>query len=94
MDIANVNSQTLNEICRMLKRCRAEEGFSYRTHHSGKNDPKDPSTWSLPVCHGPAWITALSIIQYLRAFPRYQKVLSQFGINPKSILTEYNVLIE
>ena len=85
LDIANLNGQTLNEICRMLKRRRAEEGFSYRTHHAGLNDPTDPSTWGLPVYHGSKWVTALSITRYLRAFPQYREVLSQFGVNFDSI---------
>ena len=88
MNIANVNGRTLNEICRMLKRRRAEDGFSYRTHHAGQNDPEDPSTWNLPVGHGLTWITALSIVRYLRAFPRYRGVLSQLGIDLDSILAE------
>jgi hypothetical protein len=88
MDLTKANGRTLNEICRTLKRRRAEEGFSYRTHHAGRNDPADPSTWSLPVCHGPTWITALSIIHYLRAFPHYCDVLSQFGVDIESILSE------
>ena len=93
MDIANASGRTLSEICRMLKSRRAEDGFSYRTHHAGRNDPNDPSTWSLPVCHGKTWLAALSIIRYLRAFPRYQDSLSQFDIDFKTILTEDNVPI-
>ena len=91
MDIANASGQVLNDICRMLKRRRAKEGFSYRTHHSGRNDPSDPSTWSLPVCHGPTWLTRLSIVRYLRAFPNYQDEIVQFGIDPASIFSEENV---
>ena len=94
MNIADVNGQTLNEICRALKSRRAEDGFSYRTRHAGRNDPDDPSTWSLPVYHGPTWITALSIIRYLRAFPRYRDVLCQFGVDPKCILNEEDITAE
>ena len=87
MNIEDVNSRTLNEICRMLKRRRAEDGFSYRTRHAGRNEPNDPSTWSLPIHHGPAWITSLSIVRYLQAFPRYRDVLAQFDIDPRSVFS-------
>lgn len=88
MDIRHASGRTLNEICRELKRRRAEDGFSYRTHYADRNDLTDPSTWSLSVYHGPTWITALGIIRYLRAFPRYQAVLSHFGIDVEGVLTE------
>jgi len=87
-DIADLNGRTLNEICRMLKRRRAEEGFSYRTHHAVRNDPTDPSTWSLPVYHASKWVTALSITRYLRVFPQYRDVLSRFGVNSDSTVLE------
>jgi hypothetical protein len=86
--VVYLNGRTLNEICRMLKRRRAEDGFSYRTHHAGRNDPADPSTWSLPVYHASTWTTALSISRYLRAFPQYREVLSQFGVDPDSVFVE------
>ena len=85
MDIASVDGRTLNEVCRALKQRRAADGFSYRTRHAGRNDPSDPSTWILPVHHSPTWIIALSVIRYLRAFPRYQDVLSHFGIDADSV---------
>src|SRR3972149_8009762 len=80
MDAPTANGHTLNEICRALKRRRAEDGFSYRTHHAGRNDPSDPSTWDLPVRHCSSWIAALSVAQYLHTFPQYKDVLSQFGV--------------
>jgi hypothetical protein len=89
-----MNGQILNEICRMLKKRRAEDGFSYRTHHAGQNDPTDPSTWGLPVYHSSKWITVLSIIRFLRAFPQYQDVLCQFEVNPESIHIEDSATIE
>jgi len=85
MNITNASSKTLNEICRALKRRRADDGFSYRTQHAGRNDPANPSTWSLPVYHYPVWIAKSSIIRYLLTFPQYQDVLPQFGINPESV---------
>jgi hypothetical protein len=91
MDIADASGQTLNEICRTLKRRRAEDGFSYRTYDAGRNDPTDPSTWSLPVYHGSTWSSVSCIVRYLRAFPNYQSVLSQFGVDPQSIFSEDGV---
>ena len=91
MDIANVSGRTLNEICRMLKRRRAEDGFSYRTRDAGRNDPADPSTWGLPIYHGSTWSIVSCIVLYLRTFPKYQSVLSQFGVDPKSIFPEDDV---
>ena len=88
MDIVNVDGQTLNEICRALKYRRAEDGFSYRTHHAGRNDPVDPSTWSLPVYHGSKWNTISSITRYLQAFPHYRDVLLQFDVDPDSLMAE------
>ncbi len=88
MDIANATGRMLNNVCRALKQRRAQDGFSYRTRHAGRNDPSDPSTWSLPVCHGPTWLTELSIVRYLRAFPDYQDVLAQFDIDPVSTFVE------
>src|SRR5574341_2674093 len=86
MDITTINSRTLNDICRALKHRRVEDGFSYRTRHAGRNDPIDPSTWNLPVYHCPVWFARFSMISYLTAFPRYRDVLSQFRINPESVL--------
>ena len=81
MDIANANGNIMNEICRELKRRRARDGFSYRAWHAGQNDPKNPSTWDLPVRHTTTWISALCIIQYLRTFPQYLNVLDEFNIS-------------
>jgi hypothetical protein len=94
MDIANVDGRTLNEICRQLKRRRASDGFSYRAYHAGQNDPTDPATWDLPVYHGASWNTALSIVRYLRAFPRYRDALLQFSIDPNSIFAEDGTVAE
>ena len=92
MDIASANGRILNNICRALKYRRAEDGFSYRTLHAGRNDPHDPSTWNLPVCHSPTWIIRLSIIRYLHAFPNHQDMLLYFDIDPVSIFTEENAV--
>jgi hypothetical protein len=91
MDIMNVNGRTLREICRTLKQCRAEDGFSYRTFNAGQDDPSNPSTWSLPVYHGSKWATMLNLKRYLQAFPKYQSILAQFGIDPQSLLVEDHV---
>ncbi len=88
MNFSEANGQILNDICRALKLRRAEDGFSYRTHSAGRNDPDDPSTWNLPVYHCSVWIVKLSIIHYLRAFPHYCDVLPQFGINPESVFAQ------
>jgi hypothetical protein len=91
MDSTNASGKTLNEICRTLKRRRAEDGFSYRTHDAGRNDLADPSTWSLPVYHCSTWYLVSCIVRYLHAFPNYQSVLSQFGVDPQSIFSEDGV---
>ena len=88
MDIVSADGQTLREVCRTLKRSRTEDGFSYRTHHAGQDDPLDPSTWNLPVYHGAKWATIMSLKRYLRAFPKYQSVLSEFGIDVQSLFVE------
>jgi hypothetical protein len=88
VDIKSVSAQTLHEICRTLKSRRANDGYSYRTHHAGRNDLSDPSTWNLPVYHGSTWVATECIIQYLHTFPHYRDVLSQFGIDDQSMLKE------
>ena len=94
MNIADVVGRTLTEICRALKVRRAGDGYSYRTHHAGQNDPTDPSTWNLPVYHCPVWLARSSIIRYLIAFARYVDVLSQFGVAPDTILVEGGAIFE
>ena len=92
MDVSSANGRLLNDICRALKHRRAKDGFSYSAHHAGRNDLNDPSTWNLPVYHGPGWLTKLSIARYLQAFPHYQDVLVEFGIDPSSIFVEENII--